>query len=494
MAKYDPLKKYEEKEPDNNWFIKASIRATILGGLAFGAYKMKGPAGKLINKFQENRMKLILERDGIKEFDVNDVVNDGKSFKLQPIGEGKTTGAISPRIRSDLVTEESVRTKILNLENYIMTTGENSIAKNLPGYIKGHSKEWAQNVKAPTFTNTHWDNLFMEVKRDALLAYFSQEGGVDAETLKEFMSYEGKLNGPGHQIIVDKINKLHDQYVFSNNEYAHTYKTMLTQVSKNIEASANVLKPKTVEQFRKQMYQGVHTKDPAIQASIAIWNERYFESTPMRHPMTGDLVKHIDLLEDNRRGFLNDKMTYSSNSGFRKTNHKLFEQIQEIDYTGQFKKLADTLTDLQSNSTTNKVLGVDLKLEKYESQHYLKLKLTHADRPNAPIEVTIPISQDGRMPTSHPSGTSRIDQFFNIADDASTPKLINKSGMMIHQVIKSLKSGSFIKDFVDRPAHVERRLNRVILKEMLCFFSEAQIKDFCLNSFGNEGIISEEDI
>ena len=34
----------------------------------------------------------------------------------------------------------------------------------------------------------------------------------------------------------------------------------------------------------------------------------------------------------------------------------------------------------------------------------------------------------------------------------------------------------------------------VILKEMLCFFSEAQIKDFCLNSFGNEGIISEEDI
>ena len=33
----------------------------------------------------------------------------------------------------------------------------------------------------------------------------------------------------------------------------------------------------------------------------------------------------------------------------------------------------------------------------------------------------------------------------------------------------------------------------VILKEMLCFFSEDQIKDFCLNSFGNEGIISKEE-
>ena len=33
----------------------------------------------------------------------------------------------------------------------------------------------------------------------------------------------------------------------------------------------------------------------------------------------------------------------------------------------------------------------------------------------------------------------------------------------------------------------------IILKEMLCFFSEDAIKDFCLNSFGNEGIISKEE-
>lgn len=32
-----------------------------------------------------------------------------------------------------------------------------------------------------------------------------------------------------------------------------------------------------------------------------------------------------------------------------------------------------------------------------------------------------------------------------------------------------------------------------ILKEMLSFFSEDQIKDFCLNSFGNEGIITDDD-
>jgi hypothetical protein len=32
-----------------------------------------------------------------------------------------------------------------------------------------------------------------------------------------------------------------------------------------------------------------------------------------------------------------------------------------------------------------------------------------------------------------------------------------------------------------------------ILKEMLSFFSEEQIKDFCLNSFGNVGIFEEEE-
>jgi len=33
----------------------------------------------------------------------------------------------------------------------------------------------------------------------------------------------------------------------------------------------------------------------------------------------------------------------------------------------------------------------------------------------------------------------------------------------------------------------------IILKEMLCFFSEDDIKDFCLNSFGNEGIFQDEE-
>lgn len=33
--------------------------------------------------------------------------------------------------------------------------------------------------------------------------------------------------------------------------------------------------------------------------------------------------------------------------------------------------------------------------------------------------------------------------------------------------------------------------HETILKEMLSFFSEDQIKDFCLNSFGNEGIFEE---
>jgi len=32
-----------------------------------------------------------------------------------------------------------------------------------------------------------------------------------------------------------------------------------------------------------------------------------------------------------------------------------------------------------------------------------------------------------------------------------------------------------------------------ILKEMLCFYSEDQIKDFCLNSFGNEGIVDNDE-
>ena len=35
---------------------------------------------------------------------------------------------------------------------------------------------------------------------------------------------------------------------------------------------------------------------------------------------------------------------------------------------------------------------------------------------------------------------------------------------------------------------------KTILKEMLCFFNEEQIKDFVLNSFGNEGILTEEEI
>jgi len=33
----------------------------------------------------------------------------------------------------------------------------------------------------------------------------------------------------------------------------------------------------------------------------------------------------------------------------------------------------------------------------------------------------------------------------------------------------------------------------IILKEMLCFFSEDNIKDFCLTSFGNEGILTDEE-
>ena len=31
-----------------------------------------------------------------------------------------------------------------------------------------------------------------------------------------------------------------------------------------------------------------------------------------------------------------------------------------------------------------------------------------------------------------------------------------------------------------------------ILKEMLQFLSEDEVKDFCLNSFGNEGVFNEE--
>ena len=36
--------------------------------------------------------------------------------------------------------------------------------------------------------------------------------------------------------------------------------------------------------------------------------------------------------------------------------------------------------------------------------------------------------------------------------------------------------------------------NEHILNEMLRFFSEDQIKDFCLHSFGNEGIFKEDEV
>ena len=34
----------------------------------------------------------------------------------------------------------------------------------------------------------------------------------------------------------------------------------------------------------------------------------------------------------------------------------------------------------------------------------------------------------------------------------------------------------------------------IVLKEMLNFFSEEDIKDFCLNSFGNEGILNDDEV
>ena len=48
-----------------------------------------------------------------------------------------------------------------------------------------------------------------------------------------------------------------------------------------------------------------------------------------------------------------------------------------------------------------------------------------------------------------------------------------------NQLIDAIESGQYT--------------HKIILDEMLCFFSEDQIKDFCLNSFGNEGVFEEEE-
>lgn len=455
-----------EKDHSEPWWLRATISAGIIGGMAFGITKMKGPFGQLVESvkkeqtFQEARKQIEKAQRDSFAFTQSEADSDSiaKSRFIDPIN---TTEDIDfPNVR----TENYTINRIESIENAILKRGER---------ITLLDKNAADFREAFEIVGKN-DEYFAQLRHETLMEYLSKEPLLLKESGPDF-SYD-EIVRMDNSSSNKELGAVHEYYLRNSQKYADMYKRKVRKVSRSFwEAGArgdlngNINNTSQLKDFiQNGKFDSSALAEAEVRAGVVIdqptrVKKIYGGVVPDRQGRTGfDLIAEFEgkLLDKDERWL-------SRSHKFKETGVALFDQIGKFDYTGRFKRLASTLQRLRDDPTSP-IKEATLKLEYRGDSQYAIMGIT-VEGHKRPYTVSIPISRDGLMPGKSRGASPRYDAFFVVGDEfGMTPEkaqVVNKSQYILDRIITLLDS-SYSNRLADDPHGAIKQIRNMVMNEV----------------------------
>lgn len=443
---YNPFEKNEVEK--GHWFLGSMFRLGALAGVAFGAYKMKGPTARLVSKYVDQQKGRILNNEMLKQIDNQDLVI-GDHYRLQPDYFGvdvddETQRALEeltdPNVSTNFDAEEArdrgILKKIKNAEREIVITSEEDISLSKIEAVRKN----ASMHKPLSQLNTHIDSdeVFFDLRESTLYEYFSREAGLREQDLNQLYSIKSPTSDKM------RLKELHEYYLEHSSTYAELYNRRLQKLDSDFQMSrkahnANVATPSTPDAAKRHVYGSENFLDEAT--SIARQRLYANELGQGYHRHDAEIINVFEFLADD-----NNKVTSGSLNrvAFMPNSNKRFALLSQFDYTPELKKLANQLDSLKGDRGGDaliKNVGLDIipKGSTTDPRYYAKITFEHNTKGLFSIEL--PLAQHGRIPGANPTVTESLDGFYLKTEGDAIRSLSKKSA-----VGKDLKINTHIEN------------------------------------------------
>lgn len=460
----------DQTHPNESWYKRAAINAGIIGGMAFGITKMKGPFARLVESIksqktyrsaQQSLEKMNRDAFAVTQYELS-MDRLIKSKYIDPVNP-------IPDIDFGLMTPTDTVKNIERTETRILEYGNKVLRKEYGSWFDRNIKTFdvAGQILDDVASVSNRNEYFSQLRHETLIDYLSREPMLRGESAPT-LSYTDVVDASDPA----EIYRLHEYYLDNSPEYAKLYRSRINRMSKDFWKGNPHHKIKTKASFKDYLYNGRF--DSSAMAEAEIRAGVYADQPTRVKKIYGGVVpdrqgtKRYNLMDELHSDLLKRPNRWLSRThNFKEVGNDLIDQVGKFDYTGHFKHLAETLERLKDD-VSSLINDATLHLEYRGDFQYAVIGL-EVEGTKGMHSIAIPISRDGHMPGKSRGATPRLDAFFVRGDEFGLNQekaiLVNKSQDLLRKITDRLDS-SFANRLADDPKDAVKELRGMINREI----------------------------
>lgn len=493
--------KNNRQKKEQSWFeksIKTAVAMFATAGLVVSAWKMKGPVGKLVQTYEDDRLKNFFNK-GLDKYvnrPIDKVIDQLVSTKLHVAREeyGKLTDVLPDSVfgimkEGKLTVAASVISNIDGKENKILVGFSNAInggenRLDVTGSVDNMGSRQAridnQNIHSridrpgpaaiigspyQAIKSELHNDLLARIRQQTIFEFLHKGSGLgkadfgqvhaDLSFYQTEEYFKGdKLLDPENRKIIERTSQLHKHLLETEPDYAALYSQNLSPLVRRAQLDPDALPQKLKAnplEFRKRMYGDV------VPAGTEIENI-------MINPTITDLCvnKRVDF------GKI-DALTGGGRHPIKST-HRLLGELN-VEYGSYVKRIIDVLN--KRVDSQGSLASFDMSVESFDfldgERRYLTINLVH--RTAGPMDpIKIPLETNGYIPTGSPSGSRKIGRFYdveNVFTMSDRSKLIRSTPFLLHELGNYFESTAMTGGtggFKGTPKEIIKNITNIVSK------------------------------
>lgn len=395
------------------WFAGKALQAIALGGLGLAAYKMKGPTGKVVQKYLDRQRNSRLAKDMLKIQDSQDYLL-GEDFSVRPPNFG------IPEIDEDILPPELMDdgypstddaknslTNIENLEDGILRRSTNDIAFSQGSLPRIEPGPIQPKIGFDQISPTLKDDILWEARTEALIDFLQKNTPIEQDDWEQIEKFRTRGTPDDKAALAAK----HRSYAQMYPEYAERYTSLLRTLKRNYDLNRAEYENNSANIGRRLQESEVirwHNSPPNLDDNASFPLDVQINAKRVI-PEKVDIKDIISKGGTITSGSLDKTVKIDPGS--------LFSKLGQFDYFPLIKKLSGRLEDIKNMS------GHDLDLEDLDYEVIAKgrsvrpdyhLRITFQFSGRKPLFVEVPLSQWGRIPGVTEGITHRTDRLYEL--------------------------------------------------------------------------------
>lgn len=435
---------------NNNWFSRTALQVGVLSAGIFGAYKMKGPASNLANKYIRKYQEKIANREAWKQLDSQDrMLGPHANIRQPDFGINFDDPEFIQRFpNKETFVIETDPSHVLNIEN-----SENSLVQSIETDIGNEAI-------------INKDEMLFKLRRDTLYEYINTHSLLRDQDRKELQTIKEFKDS-------DRLIALHKYYIEHDKGYYRKYNQRLSGIKNNYRTSVNrllstdkAIRPKITSELIQNFLYGTGDFDFTPESAATL---RYQAGR-----LAKDRIRNIDVYELLKTG---EKVTSGSLSKVDITLDKKMLMLGQFDYTQKLKKISNIIQSIKNGERGESMIKniscsiVSEHTMSDSDRWFLEVNFSHKIKGNATIRI--PLAQHGKLPGGSPGTTEYLDGFYLKRSELFNPfkkdlainmQLENKTQQMLDAFYDILDSNMLENDFSLDPGHFARRAQSTLNK------------------------------